>query len=558
MATSHFISKCQHSRFGLAARTANSTVELTNSRELYRLIRRVIPNAITNLYHLQRVARWDVLPAHVQSAFGSIESEIEDTENHFESELSNGHADDVLGSINPDESAELSSAAKTTVTVEPTTLYLLISRIEAIAESELMSLLSVQSSLQETPRIRVVTAPRLPALSEEQARQQSGKYWPTIYRNDNPYGAHPSIVARAQAEIAPCAGIWMAMAHEAARQVAQAGEGEAIGAAIVDRSASASGSLVIVAGDARWCKYPKKKGQDGCNGNAMNHAVMRAIGLVARKRRSLLDHSTANSSKQSGGGGDSIGLYLDRPITAIEEATFAQDVLAPRGYVCVGLDLYVTHEPCLMCSMAMLHSRFDRVIFGQPMALTGGLMAELTISPSRTSSSGALEQSSKIKARPTSASNGAATRGTLDHETHLQQDMPINDGYSQLPGHDNLMDNGYDPNDDQQQHMTKSEHLQDHQPNQTIHPQTHVRNQSEYLNKHTCQCKSNGDAIQDQAQPNSVRHLGLEEEKEHQKSKGLGYGLFWRPELNWRFLAWRWLDNEPGNLSCAVADDINA
>lgn len=42
-------------------------------------------------------------------------------------------------------------------------------------------------------------------------------------------------------------------------------------------------------------------------------------------------------------------------------------------YLCTGLDVYLSHEPCTMCAMALLHSRVRRVLYAAPDADRGAL-----------------------------------------------------------------------------------------------------------------------------------------------------------------------------------------
>ncbi|KAJ1839560.1 hypothetical protein LPJ73_006717 [Coemansia sp. RSA 2703] len=43
------------------------------------------------------------------------------------------------------------------------------------------------------------------------------------------------------------------------------------------------------------------------------------------------------------------------------------------GYLCAGLDVFSTKEPCVMCCMALVHSRVGRLFFIDQDAVAGGI-----------------------------------------------------------------------------------------------------------------------------------------------------------------------------------------
>lgn len=248
-------------------------------------------------------------------------------------------------------------------------LYLLVCATSDLAYDEVVALVSttsLSSACDWNSEICSVSVPLFPPTSEEQANQWSQCYWPTIYKKHNPFGPHPALICRATEDMQKTAGGYIGLAASVALETSDAGFGECIGAVVTghNRSAdrSAECSVIAVAGDARW--HNMERGSDRDESNAMAHPVMRVIGMVAQKRH---EHSVADGTEQS--------YFKDRPLTGLESAAFANPLSASGGYLCLDLHLYLTHEPCVMCSMAILHSRFRRVVFARRMLLTGGLSA---------------------------------------------------------------------------------------------------------------------------------------------------------------------------------------
>jgi tRNA-specific adenosine deaminase 3 len=309
-----------------------------------RLLKSVLPpQDPTALQHLRRFAREEYLPAHLKSTETAATSHSPDT----------------------------------------ATLHLLVCLKPTIALPALESAFNEAVPLFEalTPSIRTIVVPEYPPTSASQAAEWSEKYWPIVYKNTNPYGPHPALVARAQLELLAdgAADANIALAWNVAREVKILAYGFGVGAVVVERVSGKDARVVAVAGDARHCgmqgNNAERKGSDTNTGNVMAHAVMRVIDMVAQSRLRLEQAADVRSSPESYSTKSS-DAFVALPITPSENQCFDTGTISPNGYLCLDLEIYLTHEPCIMCAMAILHSRFGRVVFDQAMPKTGALSAE--------------------------------------------------------------------------------------------------------------------------------------------------------------------------------------
>jgi tRNA-specific adenosine deaminase 3 len=263
--------------------------------------------------------------------------------------------------------------------------------------------------------IHRVTIPLQPPFNSQQAETWSKTYWPTNFNAASPRGMiapPPKILSVTQTSIAPKAGYYLSLAGRVAREAKREGRGRGIGVVIVDPAIAASSrsngvafqgvdeegdnGVVAVAGDARYCapgimareNMAESRYEADCEGGPEFHAIMRAVEMVATRRR---DDKVATTTETSATIRNTSltpleSHYLCRPASSSQYISTTETVTntnkstgrilsrAAGGYLCTDLDIYITHEPCLACSMGMLLSRFRAITFPRRGRLvTGGL-----------------------------------------------------------------------------------------------------------------------------------------------------------------------------------------
>ena len=87
--------------------------------------------------------------------------------------------------------------------------------------------------------------------------------------------------------------------------------------------------------------------------------------------------------------GQVISKAFNKPITNHDPSAHAEMLalreaaLVAENYRIPGSTLYVTLEPCAMCSGAMLHARINRVVYGAPDPKTGAAGSVLNLFSSK-------------------------------------------------------------------------------------------------------------------------------------------------------------------------------
>ncbi|CEG44136.1 Subunit of tRNA-specific adenosine-34 deaminase [Plasmopara halstedii] len=102
------------------------------------------------------------------------------------------------------------------------------------------------------------------------------------------------------------------------------------------------------------------------------HPVMVAINRVAERDRRRDSEARKDTEHKKLKRREKEDLIL----TTTENTTITKQ---SDSYLCTGYDVYVDHEPCAMCAMALVHSRVRRVVFDRANPSDGVLMSSIKL-----------------------------------------------------------------------------------------------------------------------------------------------------------------------------------
>ncbi|KAL9110809.1 MAG: hypothetical protein Q9227_004609 [Pyrenula ochraceoflavens] len=246
----------------------------------------------------------------------------------------------------------------------------------------------------QKPRLGRANVPTDSPKDLASSEQWSKSYWPTVYNpaaqpltNAPPLHLLRTVIAELEKDDGKQLDFYMELARAAASEGDKSGKGKPVGVVIVDPSKN---TIVAVAGDQRWLKDGLIQDAEVSNtGRPEHHALMRAVEFVAMAERNRRGMKPSNASITKEILGSVTPLEAENsmppdPVQATDEEELVDQMgnlqvsSVPRsgGYLCTGLDVYMTHEPCICCAMAMLHSRFRACIFDHKMDGAGGLCGE--------------------------------------------------------------------------------------------------------------------------------------------------------------------------------------
>lgn len=369
-------------------------------------------------------------PSPTAQAHETITSDVPEKESSTSTQI---NPTVILDDAAPSSSSRIDSKTRTD-DVASKELFMIVGSTNA---TSFASVAEELSDVASNAVVFSVQVPRLAPTSQEQAALWSSQYWPTVYKKSNPFGPHPSIVSRTEQGVRNEVEKWMDLASEVARQADMTGSGEPVGVVIVERR-NGVGRPVAVAGDARWIDWPCKGPGNVTAHAALRAIAMVAAGLkgideseqststvsaltrnprleIVPTRQSICIRSNStlqigtekvaaeqvtkagvesspldsqeviwNTKPDTGvafmyaGGEKQISagnIFQDKAILAGERDCNDQSG-TETGYLCHDLEIYCTHEPCVMCSMAILHSRFGKTIFQHRMPKTGGMCSD--------------------------------------------------------------------------------------------------------------------------------------------------------------------------------------